>query len=102
MNSHESDSFNARRADPLELYERTGFFGGPKRKFRLALICLSLGAIGAWATGKWASQQWLRDFGGAISALLLLLGLFLAKWSSGENSELRKPIVKDRPTLWPR
>ena len=100
MNSPESDSFNARRTDPRELYERMGLFGGPKRKFRLAFVCLCLGLIGGWATGKWASQQWLRDFGDALSALLLLLGLFLVRWSSGEDNELRKPIAKDRPQLW--
>lgn len=101
MNSPESDSFNARRADPRELYERTGLFGGPKRKFRLALICAFLAIIVGGATGKWAPQGWIRTFGSAVAAVLFLLALFLARWSSGEDLELRKPIVKERPKLWP-
>src|SRR6185437_12023782 len=38
----EDDQFDARRADPRELYEKTGFFGGPKKKVRLSLICLCI------------------------------------------------------------
>jgi len=96
----EDEQFDARRTDPRELYEKMGFFGGPKRKSRLSLICICLAIFLGTATTKFALPSWLRTLTVAISGLLFLSWVILWRWSLWEDVELRKPITKDRSNLW--
>jgi len=96
----EDEQFDASRADPRELYEKTGFFGGPKKKFRLALICLCVGVALAKASGRSDLSNWLRDALLTVCALSWLSFLFLARWCWFEYRALNRPVAKDRPKLW--
>jgi len=95
----EDDQFDARRTDPRELYEKHGFFGDPKRKFRLFVVCLLVGVGLAAASGRSGLPNWLMDALIAGGAFFVVLGLFLLRWSA-EYWTLNKSVAKDRPSLW--
>lgn len=101
MSLHEDEQFEARTEDARELYEKTGFFGGPKRKFRLSLICLCLGVVLAIASGRSGLSNWLGDTLIAVGLLSWLSFLFLFNWSRFEGTALNRSVAKDRPSVWP-
>jgi hypothetical protein len=101
-NLRDDESFDARRADPRQLYEHTGFFGGPKRKFRLSMICLCIAILLGAASAKIAQPHWIHNLVAAISGLSFVAALFLGNWYQGEDYTLNRPDAKDSPTFWRR
>ena len=96
----EDEQFDASRADPRDLYEKTGFFGGPKRKFRLSLICLCVAVALTIVSNRSSLSNWLKDTAIAVGLLFWLSFLFLVQWSRFEGPSLNRPLAKDRPKLW--
>lgn len=86
----DDEQFDARRTDPRALYERTGFFGGPKRKFKLSAVCLVLALSFGAAVEKLNLSHPITEVTGAVSGLFLAASMFLAWWSSGEDWTLRR------------